>query len=425
MVAPKRALDDAPDPDSNGKKPHSGTTVNREICCVVVRNLPKSYNNHKIKRFFQQCGEIRCVDTILVKEEASKVARIEFASYNEVLAALTMSFKKVGTREIVVEAMHGCTLWVTNFPPTYAGREVRRLFEDLGLQCLSVRMPSLRYNAGRRFAYIDLPSSESAAAAVHALHGKELDGYKLVVKLSDPVNRVPRSDAGTKEKREILIRGLDFVKVTLENLQGLVEPFGEIEKLVLPLNNNSGDGQNRGFAFVTYKDAAAAEAALSLHDTVFEDRRLTVVKADQKPYLERQKVKQILFSRKPQPNILGLFPLPDTLSKEYIRRLVKEKAHFLDDNELEDILLVSDQEGALLIFREEKTAAKVALALNMSTHGKDILHCGDVRSLMQHSRHLEPASSTVKSGESSSHIEPSDATKKMTNDDFRRILLHR
>ncbi|AAS52966.1 AER285Cp [Eremothecium gossypii ATCC 10895] len=426
MAGPKRALEDAPDFHSNGKKPHGGTTVNREVCCVIVRNLPKNFNNRKIERFFHQCGEIRCVDTIMVKEKDAKIARIEFTSYNEVLAALTMSLKTVGCKEIVVEAMQGCTLWVTNFPPRYDGRELRRFFEDLGFQCLSVRLPSLRYNAGRRFAYVDLPSPQSADAAANTLNGMDLDGYNLVVKLSDPESRAQRSDAGTIEKREVLIRGLDFIKVTIEKLQGLVEPFGEVEKLIMPPSSDSADGRhNRGFAFVTYKDAAAAEAALALHNTVFEDRRLTVAMADRKPYLERQKVKQILVSRKPQPNILGLFPISDTLSKECIRSLVKEKAPFLEDNMLEDILLVSDHEGALLIFCDEKTAAKVALALHMSTYGKVILNCSDVRSLKQHSPQLAPTRNKVKSEEISSSLTRPDTTKRMTNDDFRKFLLHR
>ncbi len=68
---------------------------------------------------------------------------------------------------------------------------------------------------------------------------------------------------------------------TVEDLTELFSPFGEIEDVFIPKNER---GQSKGFGFVTFTDADAADAGVeSLHGTVFMDRDLVVNEARPKP----------------------------------------------------------------------------------------------------------------------------------------------
>ena len=75
------------------KKPILKPKTYREESTVVVRNLPKGYNFFKVRKLFKDCGNIKHIDVKQVTNEDSKVARIEFEDFNDVLSALTKSHK--------------------------------------------------------------------------------------------------------------------------------------------------------------------------------------------------------------------------------------------------------------------------------------------------------------------------------------------
>nr|2KH9_A Chain A, U4/U6 snRNA-associated-splicing factor PRP24 [Saccharomyces cerevisiae] len=83
--------------------------------------------------------------------------------------------------------MTECTLWMTNFPPSYTQRNIRDLLQDINVVALSIRLPSLRFNTSRRFAYIDVTSKEDARYCVEKLNGLKIEGYTLVTKVSNPL----------------------------------------------------------------------------------------------------------------------------------------------------------------------------------------------------------------------------------------------
>lgn len=122
LSSKKRKLEDSDkergDTTAHAAKRLNDTFVkNREYTTVIVKNLPMNYNFHKVKRYFYHCGQITHVDVSVASDKESKVARIEFATYEGALSALTKTYKKLNNHEIVVNFLKDATLWVTNFAP--------------------------------------------------------------------------------------------------------------------------------------------------------------------------------------------------------------------------------------------------------------------------------------------------------------------
>lgn len=63
----------------------------RERCTVLVENVPKSYNQGKIKKFFKDCGDVLQVNSYESWREGNRcqMARVEFADEDGARSALT------------------------------------------------------------------------------------------------------------------------------------------------------------------------------------------------------------------------------------------------------------------------------------------------------------------------------------------------
>lgn len=442
LSSKKRKLEDSDkergDTTAHAAKRLNDTFVkNREYTTVIVKNLPMNYNFHKVKRYFYHCGQITHVDVSVASDKESKVARIEFATYEGALSALTKTYKKLNNHEIVVNFLKDATLWVTNFAPNSTVETLKALFSQYGGSVLSVRLPSLKFDSNRRFAYIDFASSDEANTAMSKLNNTSHDGYILVVKKSNPHEKSKRTDAATLEKREIFIRKLDFYKVSLSKLTKLVEKYGPVERVSMPNSEDSvnSNKQNDGFAFVTYTNEESAQKALELNMSVFEGRVLAVSIADRKPYLERQEVKRILNTKKPQNDMISMYPFTDKVSKDQLRALITEKAS-LKDEDIKAIYLVADHEGAVIQLESERIAAKVTMALHGIEFKRKVLKCGSVFDLKRHipvkqSSQIkqkltsERTSQVTASSEEQDCIKPKPDSRKtkMSNDDFRLMFL--
>lgn len=420
----KRNLGDVAASDGT-KKQNARVTRNRETDTVVIYNIPKNFNNSKLRKLFQQCGDINRLDMVLNQDSTSKIARIEFNNEEGAIAAMTKTLKLVSGNRITVKRPCNSTLWVTNFPPHYQIPDLRALFGSSFGICVSIRLPSLRFNSNRRFAYIDMNSAESAAYAIETLNNTKIGDYKLTVRLSNPNERTKRTDVAIIEGRELFVRPLDYKHVTLEKLQCHFSQFGEIESINMPNPNKPElDARNSGYAFITFRLSIDANVALQLNNTEFEGRKIFVNIADKKAYLDRKKLKQLLNCRKDMSHVISLFPLSDKLSKTHILNFVKHNACFLDDDMIKEIFLVTDHRGAVLVLKDEPLAAKLILALNGRQLEKQTLVCGSVRDLLKHSQSsVAPIKNITQiiSARPKPASEPND-TKKKTNEDFRKML---
>ena len=432
----KRASSDDLDDSSKKAKSKKESTHYREYNTVLVRNLPPNYNHFKVRKYFKTCGSVLQADVVDDKDGSSKLARVEFSSYDEVLTAMTRTLKKIGHYQITVEHLTDSTLWITNYPPGYDASKLRSMLSDhVESPILSIRLPSLAFNSRRRFAYVDLTSRTAAERAIEELNGKEVAGYKLIVKLSNINDRKKRTDDAISEGRELIVKGISE-EVSDEALLGLFSKYGDIEKHRMV---KADEGSTR-YAFITYRDEESAERALALNGETLEDKTLHVSKAMKKAYLERQEVKRLLASKRNDPKIIGLYPLSDQVTREEITALIIDKSS-VQSSDIAKVLLVSDHEGALVVMKEEKCAAKVSLALNGFKFKNRMLNCVSTFELSKHFPNERGHSVQVSKGPShgklvgethsnnarnntgpeQEHLPQQE--KKMSNDDFRKMFL--
>lgn len=413
----KRSFEEENLPGS--KKIGARTGTRREVTTVLVRNLPKSYNQVKVRKYFQDCGGISDLSVADSLDKSSRLARIQFERHDEALTALTKTYKKAGQNEIVVSLLENCTIWMTNFPPFYTARNVKDLVQSVDVVVLSVRFPSLRYDSNRRFAYVDVGSTAEVATAVEELNGRDIEGYRLVAKKSNPLEKAQRTDYGAAERREVMVRRLDRQQLTEEFLRQHFNGCGPIESVVIPANQT---GSSDGYAFITFQDQSAAKAATQVEEV--DGKKVQTVLADKKAFIERQKVKRIMASHLADDRIVALYPLSDKTSKSHIEALLLDKVVTTRDD-INEILLVTDREAAFVSFKQPQLAAKCIMSLNGVEFQRRILHCGTVSGLRQPNAG-KTRDSPLPESESLSpnpQLKARENGQKLSNSDFRKMFL--
>lgn len=423
-------------------------TRNRELTTVLVSNLPKSYNNHKIKKIFIDCGPIADIYTTPAPDNKSRLSRIEFVRYDGSLAALTKTLKFAGKNQIEVRPFQNSTLWMTNFPPKFHVYEIRNMFQQINIFTLNIRFPSLRFNSNRRFCYVDLLTEEDTNTALSLLNNKDVNGYNLIAKRSDPKQKTERTDTAVIEKREILVRNLSPTLASKELLESTFSKYGKIIsiRLVLPSSNTNleeGKEQKLAYAFIVFETPDGSQRALALHKSIpfdNESHEITVNISDKKAYLERQEVKRLLNLRKSDKLSLtvSIFPISDKVSKDMIKDFLSQQ-NISDLSLIDKIYLVPDHEGCLIVTKNEQFAAKLLLSLNGKTFEKRTLHCGDINDLKRHKvQNISKGKENDNNGHKlihhnpkTSHLENSISSTNnvvsksgnLTNDDFRKLFL--
>lgn len=432
----KRTLEeDTSNLDQNEvKKVFNRPTHEREYTTILVSNLPKSVNQGKIRKLFSDCGRIRYIDIVDTLDGSSRFAKIEFYSHDESLAALTKTHKGMGYNEITVEHLEDCTLWLTNFPPDYDVKQLKQLINSIDVIVLSVRLPSKRFNSNRRFAYVDVTKRSDASKCVEELNGREIDGYNLVVKLSNPLEKTKRTDAASLERREVFIRNLNPEFTSETEIRSHLNSFGEIESVHIPKHHST--ELHNSCAFVTFVTKENAAKSLELNSTTWNDRNISVTIADKKSYLDRQYVKDLMSRRggKDVNGIVTLFPIGDKVSKEQIRHFLSGKGCTTDINDIENIYLVTDHQGVIVKFKDAKLSAECILKVQGQRFYNKVLSCGtlnDLRNFREHPKDVKKNDSNPKEALTKpKHIisvetKKSDPSSKqpMSNDDFRKMFL--
>ncbi|CAB4252634.1 similar to Saccharomyces cerevisiae YMR268C PRP24 Splicing factor that reanneals U4 and U6 snRNPs during spliceosome recycling [Maudiozyma barnettii] len=434
----KRPLDNPNSVDIESTKKSRGADVtDRSFKAVIVKNLPRSYNNGKIKKIFQDCGSMQNIETCDSIDHASRFARLEFSSHNEALAALTKTYKKIGSNEIEVKLLQDSTLWMTNFPPNYSNKNIRNLLLNIGIAAISIRLPSHRYNSNRRFCYIDVYSKEECETAAEKLNGIELGHYKLVVKISNPAEKEKRSDAGLLERRELFVRNLNPSSLEKDHLQSIFGKFGTIEHITIP---KSSSDINNGCAFITFLNKEDTDNALSLNKTEIDERIISVQLADNKAYLERKELLNILNSRNQRKKefFVSIYPISDKISKEHILAYISENLK-INSGEVTKIFLANDLNGALVHFSDRHIAAKCCVKLDKTKFMNKMIHVGTISDLKSYKIDTSQRESnhTISSHKDLNILlkqnEPKDNTQEyspsstskpeMTNDDFRKMFV--
>ncbi|KAK0449212.1 hypothetical protein EV421DRAFT_1780622 [Armillaria borealis] len=244
----------------------------RENCTVFVADLPPSVKEDDLRALFQDCGIIKAIKISPMPE--GHVATVEFAERDCIPAALTKDKKRIHEQEIAVHLAWQSTLYITNFPESADDAYIRNLFGEFGV-IFDVRWPSKKFKSTRRFCYVQYTSPTGAQAAL-SLHGKEFEPHQsLSVLISNPERKKDRSDRDADNK-EIYVAGLNKM-TSSDDLRKLFEQHGEVKDVRMATDQS---GQCKGYAFIEYKAAEHAAAALQLNNFELKKRHIAVTMSD-------------------------------------------------------------------------------------------------------------------------------------------------
>ncbi|KAF5020190.1 hypothetical protein F66182_7795 [Fusarium sp. NRRL 66182] len=373
----------------------------RENATIIVSSLPGDVSQTKLRQYFKDYGHINNI-TALVREEKtdSSTALIEFSSPEEAQSALLRDGKYFGQSQLTVKSGHDLTVYVANYPPTADQKYIRHLFEDCG-EILSVRWPSLKVNAHRRFCYVSFRDQEASAKAVKK-EGTLLEGrYKLLAKYSDPGHKKAREGA-LAEGREIHINNLD--RSTSEaDLKEVFSKYGNVTRVNVP---QTLAGKNRGFAFIDFSTKEEAEKAVKeMNNTKFRSQILEVALSKEskiKPVAKTIVAENARSSPAPSshdaegdesmqdaPNdtqakptaqdisarTIALMGLPDTVSDARVRALVEPLGAIVK------LIVLPGNGGAKVEFADAAAAGEASLQLNSMEFEGHKLRTGTVDEL--------------------------------------------
>ena len=401
VEVPARAASEAPSNTDSATQ-----TRDREHSTIIVSGLPVETTQTRIRQFFTDAGKVRNV--VMKPESGSMIATVEFETPEEADFAITKEARGFEGNPITIKRGESTTLYVANYPAHADETYLRKLFSPFG-EIIEMRLPSLKYNAHRRFCYIQFSSSSEAVAAAK-LDGTDVEGLKLVAKISDPNAKKQRGGA-TAEGREVYIWHLNF-KVKKAEIREAFSKFGTVENIKIPTMKN---GNNKGFCYVIYPTKENAEAAVAEMDgKEFWGLDLKVQIADDKaeakpkfkttienpasalPDVIREETSEKTTDKMEQApasvrdRSIALINVPDTVNDARIRALVEPYGY-------KKITLMPQHQGAIIEFASVEGVGKAQLALEgvEIAEGRKI-HIGTVAELKSSKAEWKAGNSFVK-----------------------------
>lgn len=193
---------------------------------------------------------------------------VELRSEDEVMEVLRKNQQPFKETPVKVERALGCTVFMTNYPPSYTPDEIRLLISTHGSTPLDVRV---LLRANKRFCYVEFGSEEETNHIVGKLDKMHIDGYQLVLQHSNPTLRKKRDDL---HARQVHVRNVSF-NADENDLRAF---FSGVESVSLPL---SGDARHKGhkhngFGFITFHTSLDAKDALLKNGQALKGRSIRV-----------------------------------------------------------------------------------------------------------------------------------------------------
>ncbi|KAI8941090.1 hypothetical protein NX059_002329 [Plenodomus lindquistii] len=363
---------------------------NREHTTVIVRKLPPGTTQTRIRQFFTDAGTVR--NLVLKEEKDSVTAVVEFEASEEADYALSKEAKGFEGHNISIERGESTTLYIANYPAHADEAYLRKLYEPFG-NIVGIRFPSLKFDTHRRFCYVQFARADDAIAATQ-LDGTDVEGLKLISKISNPGAKKQR-DGATSEGREVYVWHLNF-KVKERDIKEAFGKFGKLERVKLPFIKATGN--NKGFCYVVYESKEDADTAVAeMHNKTFWGLDLKVEIASDRG-ANKPKIKSTLENENaPETNesapgqaaasnnsevqpasfterSIAILNLPDTVPDVRIKPLVEAYG-------FKKIKLEPQHGGAIIEFTTVEGAGKAGFALE----GKDFegrkLRIGTVQEL--------------------------------------------
>ena len=430
----------------------------REYCTSIVTNLPKNTNVKAINNFFKVCGTIK--QTKFLKN--IQTAKIQFGTRKEMLSSLTISFKHFNNNPqspiITVEAYKNASLWVTNYPIDYSYTEIKKLFEDfLGSNTVfEERLPSLQFNSNKRFAYVDLLSTDLCDKAIKELNGKTVRDYNLIVKMngvSKNDNKLVKEEKESEDDKELYLTNIkksntdnEIFKLFKEICR--CEDIANEDHFAIPIKRPD-SGKIKNIGFIAFKNAACVSKILSTSKEskqyflrINKNNKIYYQKVESKGYLERMKFKKMIkFGKKFKDYNLwiSLYPLFEDkinfLNKYQLSNYLESE---IPGSKVTDFLLVTDHKGVLVKFKNEKDVSKAKLKFDNTKslqfknikYSNDLIKCGTILDLANSGKVKIESTVTDKkkvsieaaSTEAEEKPKPASEIKQLTTNDFKSLF---
>ncbi|CAI6333060.1 unnamed protein product [Periconia digitata] len=358
----------------------------REHTAIIVQRLPTSVTQVQLRKFFTDAGNV--LNITLNPEATSTTAFVEFETPEEAEYAQTKAAKGFEGHDITITRSESTTLYVANYPPEADEAYIRSIFGSFKI--INIRFPSLKFNTHRRFCYVQFADAGDAMAATK-LDSTDVDGFKLIAKISNP-NAKKKRDGATAEGREVYVWRLNF-KIKKQEIQESFAPFGKIDRVNIPTMAN---GNNKGFGYIVYESKEHADAAVAAMDGKelwgFELKvQIASDKNDIKP-----KVKSSIENTEPAKDrdvtpaadtvvtepasladrSIALLNLPDTVNDARVRALVASYGY-------KKITLMPQHGGAIIEFPSVDASGKAEIALQGQDFDDRKLRVGTVKELKQ------------------------------------------
>lgn len=248
------------------------THRNREQFTITLAGIEKGISEDEIREFFAGYGN---PIAITIVGNPTPIAKVELSSEQEVLTCLARTNKPLAGHLVTIERTFGTILWLANYPPTYAQKEIESMVESkTGFQPLSVRFPAQIDTRERRFCYVELSTPKVASLARSKLDSIKIDGFSLKVEISNPA--LKRQRPITSPKFQVYVKNLNFLRTTKENLLAAFSRFGIIDTITMPLKQEHTGSLNNGYAFITFKAEEEARNAAKAKVINLDDRKVEI-----------------------------------------------------------------------------------------------------------------------------------------------------
>lgn len=374
----------------------------REHTTIIVQRLPQNATQTQIRKFFTDAGSVRNV--IMRPQKDSMLAIVEFETAEEAEYAQSKEAKGFDGHDISIKRGERTTLYVANYPAHADEAYLRKLFSPYG-EILGVRFPSLKYDTHRRFCYIQFADADEAIAATK-LDGTNVDGLKIIAKISNPSAKKKR-DGATAEGREVYVWHLHF-KAKKREIEEAFAEFGKIERVNIPTLPN---GNNKGFGFIVYdskENANAAVVGMNGKDFWGMDLKVEIAsdKNDTKPKIkstienaaspgageatggQADMATEARPSGTTSQRSIALLNIPDTVNDVRIKSLVEPYGY-------KKITLMPQHGGAIVEFTSVEHAGKAEIALQGQNFEGRKLEIGTVKALMEQKGEWKASNSFV------------------------------
>lgn len=355
-------MDPASHPEKRIKTDHKEDipSRSREQFRIQVSPISTDVTEDDVRLFFQGYGEPVSMNI------GDLVAIVELGSEQEVMTCLTRDVKPLKGVPVKVSRLFGNTLWVTNYPPEFSYEDISSLVNSFGKSTIDLRLPRQADLKHRRFCYADFSDAESAHFVQTKLNGLMVNNYEVHAEISNPNLRKERKEPPIT--RQAYLQNLNFKETTEQSLRQLVEKFGDVEAIKLPLSeaNQKKGNVNNGYAFVTFTTEAATKEAIALGAAQLDGRRINI-----SPVKSKQNLEKVQVSHFNAASSVSIQNVNEIVTSEQLKAYLESKV-----GPVSKILLQPSKKAALVEFESFKDAGKVGLVLEGVDYESSILHIG-------------------------------------------------